>query len=132
MIAINMPMPEDCLECLFRGGCGLYDCMLNTKIRVSSFMRPPKCPLLEVKTMRVRRIEDDNDVVRIYMGRIIGEALAKKHIIRFITRPLPREYDLSPIQPRFNIVGEVSVVVPKNGGSSAAYAEQDEDAETIE
>lgn len=130
MIAIPGGMPASCDECSFLNSHNT--CIVSNGIRPDFYQRPKECPLLEVETMRVRRIEDDNDVVRIYMGRIIGEALAKKHIIRFITRPLPREYDLSPIQPRFNIVGEVSVVVPKNGGSSAAYAEQDEDAETIE
>ena len=112
MIAIDMPMPCSCSECIFRDGP--YDCMLDNQIRVANILKPSECPLLEVKTMQVRHIGENNDVTRFYMGRCIGEALEKEHIVRFIARPIPQRHDPTFIQLRYiNLVGEVDIVVPK-------------------
>lgn len=114
MIAIDIPMPESCKECLFRD-C-LDECRLQGRIRPHGFTRDPYCPLRRVEVIKARVLAPDNNQVRIEIGRKIGEGLAEKKAIEFHTVIREVNRCLNPEGERFfrnELIGEMPVIMPK-------------------
>lgn len=87
MFAVNLPMPKNCQECMFRFG---YDnCWLRGECSAEHETRIESCPLIEVKILRARQVFSLEDISSIgkekaiqfaqdRCSQLIGKALMKE------------------------------------------------------
>lgn len=114
MIAIDIPMPENCRGCLFRDG--RYECRIKGEIRPNSFTRDMNCPLLRVETIKARLLTNIDERSKIEIGKIIGEGLAKKGAIQFHVGMRERTVNPDGDLLRYfspELTGEMPMILPK-------------------
>lgn len=127
MFAVNLPMPKNCQECMFRFG---YDnCLLRGECSTEHGTRIEGCPLIEVKKLRARQMfsledisligkEKDIQFAQDRCGQLIGKALMEEKGIAEMSTTC--RIDEENVEYEFNVY----VVAPHEGsddqdGSSA-------------
>lgn len=110
MFAVNLPMPKNCQECMFRFG---RECSAEHGTRIEG------CPLIEVKKLRVRQMFSLEDIssfgkekaiqfAQDRCGQLIGKALMEE---KGIAEMSTCRIDEENVEYEFNIY----VVAPYEG-----------------
>ena len=86
MIAVDIPFPENCSECLFYNRGITYRCKLLPSVQTSEESQPAECPIMKVHRIRTthmlnslekKYIDDDQFIAR-YLKREAVEDCAKE------------------------------------------------------